>query len=97
MKNIDDVFFRLFRGDSSNKQVLERARELFQQAFHKQMDQKKGSIPMKRSGKKTSEVRQKFSRRKQFVITALLQALNEQGITSWTLEGECTFQSAGVS
>lgn len=86
MRNIDDIFFRLFRGDSSNKPVLEKAKELFQKAFHKQMDQKKGAVPMKRSNKKSQEARQKFSKRKQFVVTCLLQSLQEHGIFTWTIK-----------
>lgn len=74
-----------------NKRVSERAKELFQKAFHFQVQQKKGTIEMKRSGGKNmaNKNRQKFSRRKQFVITALSEAMKEAGISKWKIEGIC--------
>jgi hypothetical protein len=91
LKNIDDVLYKLYNGVSVNKRVSERAKELFQKAFHFQVQQKKGTIEMKRSGGKntTTKNRQKFSRRKQFVITALSEAMKEAGITRWPIEGIC--------
>eukprot|EP01118_Nematostelium_gracile_P018177 TRINITY_DN7_c0_g1_i2.p1 TRINITY_DN7_c0_g1~~TRINITY_DN7_c0_g1_i2.p1 ORF type:complete len:197 (+),score=44.82 TRINITY_DN7_c0_g1_i2:188-778(+) len=87
MKNISDVFSRLYRGDTSNRPVQDRAKELFQQAFHIQVKQKEGAVPMKRSGKKSQKDsnRLKFSRRKQFVVTAIYRALQEQGISTFSI------------
>ncbi len=64
-----------------------RAKELFQQAFRIQVMQKKGSVPMKRSGEKKSKNRQKFSRRKPFVVACIAQALKENGIETWDTKG----------
>jgi len=88
MKNIDEVLLFLYKGDSVNKPVQERAKELFQQAFHFQVKQKQGAVPMKRSGsskKLKDQNRLKFSRRKQFVVTCVLQALKEHNINTWEL------------
>jgi len=88
LKNVSDVLSRLYRGDTSNRPVADRAKELFQRAFHIQVDQKKGAVPMKRTGTKKAQKeanRQKFSRRKQFVITCLYQALKEYGINTWSI------------
>jgi hypothetical protein len=84
------VFYKLTKGDSVNRPVQERAKELFQQAFRMQMAQKKGTVPMKRaSGVEAVRFknRQKFSRRKQFVISCLYQALKEHNINTWGIEG----------
>jgi len=88
LRNIEDVLYKLYNGDTTNKRVSERAKELFQKAFHFQVQQKKGAIEMKRSGGKNlaNKNRQKFSRRKQFVITALIEALKEAGISRWKIE-----------
>lgn len=89
IKNIEEIFYRLSKGDSSNAPAQQRAKELFQQAFHLQVEQKKGTVAMKRSGgsdKKSKKNRQKFSRRKQFVISALFQALKENGINTWNIQ-----------
>jgi uncharacterized Zn finger protein (UPF0148 family) len=78
LKNIDEILYRLYHGDGMNRQVSERAKELFQKAFRIQVEQKKGNISMKRSGHKDKlKNRQKFSRRKQFVVASLFQALEE--------------------
>eukprot|EP01114_Cavostelium_apophysatum_P021096 TRINITY_DN725_c0_g1_i1.p1 TRINITY_DN725_c0_g1~~TRINITY_DN725_c0_g1_i1.p1 ORF type:complete len:302 (+),score=54.57 TRINITY_DN725_c0_g1_i1:118-906(+) len=87
LRNIEEIFYRLSNGDSSNAPAQQRAKELFQQAFHMQVEQKQGKVPMKRSGdKKSKKNRQKFSRRKQFVISALYQALKECGINTWDIQ-----------
>lgn len=87
LRNIEDIFYRLSNGDSSNAPAQQRAKELFQQAFRMQVEQKQGTVPMKRTGdKKSSKNRQKFSRRKQFVISALYQALKECGIETWDIQ-----------
>jgi len=87
LRNIEEIFYRLSNGDSSNAPAQQRAKELFQQAFHLQVEQKQGKVPMKRSGdKKSKKNRQKFSRRKQFVISVLYQALKECGINTWKIE-----------
>jgi len=81
LKNIEEIFYRLSQGDSSNAPAQHRAKELFEKSFHLQVEQKKGAVPMKRSGdKKSKKNRQKFSRRKQFVVSAVYQALKECGI-----------------
>jgi len=88
LRNINDVLYKLYQGDTINKRVSERAKELFQQAFHLQVEQKKGTVSMKRSGgiKDKSKNRQKFSRRKQFVVTCLSRALDEANISRWKIE-----------
>jgi len=58
IKNIEDIFYRLSKGDSNNTPAQQRAKELFEQAFHLQVEQKKGSVPMKRSGDKKSSKKQ---------------------------------------
>lgn len=90
MKNIDEVVDRLYRGDSSNEPVKNRAKELFQQAFHIQQKQKEGVVAMKRSGKKQAEKlnRQKFSKRKQYVVAALYRSFQEHQIHCWTIPGK---------
>jgi hypothetical protein len=65
-----------------------RAQELFQKAFHLQLEQKKGTVPMKRTNaRKTTVNRQKFSKRKQFVVATIYQALKENGVSAWRVEG----------
>lgn len=80
LKNIDEIFFRIYKGDSVNTEAQYRAKELFQKIFRLQVQQKKGAVPMKRSGEKRSKNRQKFSRRKQFVVSCIYQALKEHKI-----------------
>jgi len=87
LRNIDEIFFKLYRGDSVNSPALNRAKELFQKAFHMQVEQKKGAVPMKRSGDaKRLKNRQKFSRRKQFVVSCIYQALKENNIITWNTQ-----------
>jgi len=87
LRNIDDVLYKLYQGDTINKRVSERAKELFQKAFHIQVEQKKGTVSMKRTGNKDkAKSRQKFSRRKQFVVTCLSKALEEANIGRWKIE-----------
>jgi len=88
LKNIEEIFYKLYNGDCMNTQAQQRAKELFQQAFRMQVEQKKGTVPMKRSGenKKSKSNRQKFSRRKQFVISCLFQALKENNISTWNIQ-----------
>jgi hypothetical protein len=88
LKNIDEIFFKLYKGDSVNTSAQHRAKELFQQAFRLQVEQKKGVVPMKRSSgdkAKNKLNRQKFSRRKQFVIACLHRALKESHIDTWDI------------
>jgi len=87
LKNIDEIFFRIYRGDSVNTEAQYRAKELFQKIFRLQVQQKKGAVPMKRSGEKRSKNRQKFSRRKQFVVSCIYQALKEHTIVLRTGNG----------
>lgn len=87
LRNIDEIFFKLYKGDSINTAAQYRARELFQKAFHLQVEQKKGAVPMKRSsGEKRSKIRQKFSRRKQFVVSCIAHALKESNISTWSTQ-----------
>jgi hypothetical protein len=74
--------------------VQERAKELFSKAFRMQVDQKAGKVPMKRTGGDTKlkgSNRQKFSRRKQFVIACVLKALEEYKIKTWSIDGKNYF------
>jgi len=98
LKNIEETFYRLLKGDSSNKPVQERAKELFSKAFRMQVAQKQGSVPMKRSGgdaKLKNLNRQKFSRRKQFVVACLLKSLEEHNIQTWSID-ELNAQLPGI-
>jgi len=98
LRNIEEIFFKLTRGDSHNRPVQERAKELFQKAFYMQLAQKKGTVPMKRTNGVEAvkfKNRQKFSRRKQFVITCLYQALKEHGIHTWDID-ELSAQLDGI-
>jgi hypothetical protein len=86
LKNIDDTMFRLTHGDTMNRAVQERAKELFQKAFYRQMEQKKGNLVMKRNGgQKTTQggIRKKFSKRKQYVVSCIWKALEEQDNKAW--------------
>jgi len=88
LKNIDEICYKLYNGDMTNTAVQTRAKELFQKAFKIQMKQKEGTVVMKRSGSKKAQTqaRLKFSRRKQFVVTCLHKALEEVGISTWTIK-----------
>ncbi len=85
LKNVDDVVHRLYDGDSSGSLIQDRAKELFQKAFRLQAKEKEngfyGEVKKSKSGK-----RQKFSKRKQFVVTSILQALDELKIRKWDLK-----------
>jgi len=85
LKNIDDICFKLYKGDLSNSAAQQRAKELFQKAFQMQVQQKKGAIPMKRSNSKKKDNRIKFSKRKQFVVACLHKALEENNIKTWSI------------
>lgn len=107
LKNVDDTIFRLCNGDTTNKAVAERAKELFQKAFYRQMEQKKGNLVMKKaSGPKTTNgggIRKKFSKRKQYVVSCIYQALTEEGLSAWNIatlsnlvEGEMNVSQSSV-
>jgi len=82
LKNVDEIFFKLYNGDCNNTASQHRARELFQKAFHIQVNQKQGiGAPMKRTG--DNNKRQKFSRRKQFVVACIWASLRENSIKTW--------------
>ncbi|PRP80148.1 hypothetical protein PROFUN_12231 [Planoprotostelium fungivorum] len=82
LKNVDEIFYKLYNGDCNNTASQHRARELFQKAFHIQVNQKQGiGAPMKRTG--GDNKRQKFSRRKQFVVACIWAALRENHIKTW--------------
>jgi len=85
LKNIDEICFKLYNGDLTNSAAQQRAKELFQRAFHMQVQQKKGVVPMKRSNSKKKDNRIKFSKRKQFVVACLHKALEENNIKTWTI------------
>lgn len=79
-RNIDDILYRLFSGEM-NYAVKERAKELFQLSFRLQTAQKKGLKPMNKSSAESKDgKRQRYSRRKQFVVACIYQALKENGI-----------------
>jgi len=90
-KNIEEIIYRLTNGDSTNKPVQERAKELYQKAFYEQVRQKKGEIAMS----KTKNQRKKHSKRKQLVVSFVLKALEENGIKKWTLD-EISSQLDGI-
>lgn len=90
LENIDDVLNRVFL-DEKNQVIENRAKELFQQAFHWQYLQKQGYESKVRGNKfKSRKVpeapRKKFSRRKQFVVACIWQALRENGITGFDIQ-----------
>ncbi len=90
LKNIEEVYFKLTNGDSLNRPVQDRAKELFAKAFRMQLAQKKGEKAFAKRSSGPESVRyknrQKFSRRKQFVVSCLFQALREHGVKTWSIE-----------
>jgi len=76
-RNIDQIMNRLFK-DSQPAAVRARAKELFQQAYLLQLEQKEG----KRGFTNKSTRRQKFARRKPFVVSCVWVALIENGFGS---------------
>jgi len=92
-KNIEESLYHLFQGEH-NAIVEQRAKELFQRSFKIQLEQKEGLKPMNsKQITKSPEMfdvkdkkRQRFSRRKQFVVSCVWFALTEQGITTWSIQ-----------
>jgi len=72
-KNIEELLERLLQ-DTKNTSVQCRAKELFQKAFKLQLEQK--------AGKK----RQRFAKRKQYVVACLFWAFQEHGIHTWSFD-----------
>jgi len=83
MKDIDEVLVRMYNGEISNLPVKLRAEELFQDAFRVQVQQKKGLLDMKRNNSKKKNPRQRFSKRKQYVVACLSEALKENRIDAF--------------
>jgi hypothetical protein len=81
-QNINTVLSKLFMGEIPQK-IKTRAVELFQSNFRVQTDQKKGVLPMD----KFKEKRQRYSRRKQLVVSCVHKALQENSIEWYSVKG----------
>tara|TARA_R110002050_G_scaffold30453_1_gene77965 strand:- start:475 stop:1275 length:801 start_codon:yes stop_codon:yes gene_type:complete len=77
-RNIDRIINSLFV-DSQPAVVRSRAKELFQEAFLLQVHQKEGKKAFNKPKAKAA-VRQKFARRKPFVVASVFVALKEHGL-----------------
>jgi hypothetical protein len=56
---------------------------MYYKIYQKQVEEKSGTKVLKRTNKK----REKFARRKQFVVACILEALKKENITKWTVQG----------
>jgi hypothetical protein len=93
-RNIEEVMLKLQHGYGSNKPVENRAKFLFYNMYKRQVEEKSGTKVMKRTNKK----REKFARRKQFVVACILEALKQQDIRKWTVQDISNmFDGADVS
>ena len=78
-RNIDQVINRMFP-DSQPAVVRSRAKELYQKAFLYQRDQKRGDKEFKKDEEDNNQLRQRYSKRKTYVVTSLYVALKENEI-----------------
>ena len=83
LREVGDALSFHFRGKQFPKHVAIRAKELFQKSHEIQLQQKAGDVAFKkhrRSSNNTSH-RVRYGRRKAFVITAIVVALKEFGVS----------------
>jgi len=83
LREVEDALSLHFRGKPFPKHVFIRAKDLFQKSHEVQLQQKAGDVAFKkhrRSSNNTSH-RVRYSRRKAFVITAIVVALKEFGVS----------------
>eukprot|EP01101_Sappina_pedata_P007822 TRINITY_DN4202_c1_g1_i1.p1 TRINITY_DN4202_c1_g1~~TRINITY_DN4202_c1_g1_i1.p1 ORF type:complete len:212 (+),score=85.53 TRINITY_DN4202_c1_g1_i1:30-638(+) len=73
-KNIDETLERIFSSDMKPQAVQGRAKDLFQKAFRLQVSQKE------------SKKRVRFAKRKQYVVASIFRALEENNISTFTLD-----------
>lgn len=77
--DIKEVLMKISHGCGLNRRVQYRAEYLVNMAFQQQLKQKRDTC-------KKTWTRKKFSRRKQFVVTALWQALREAHLKTWSVK-----------
>jgi len=82
LRDIETVMFYLLDGCGRNLPVESRAKSLFNKAFMIQLEQKEG----KRTFSKKKNVRERFARRKQFVVAVVYYSLMKTGITKWSIK-----------
>eukprot|EP01130_Rhizamoeba_saxonica_P002086 TRINITY_DN11894_c0_g1_i1.p1 TRINITY_DN11894_c0_g1~~TRINITY_DN11894_c0_g1_i1.p1 ORF type:complete len:223 (-),score=41.91 TRINITY_DN11894_c0_g1_i1:56-682(-) len=80
LRDIDSILFSLFDGCSRNVAVENRAKSIFNKAFQQQVDQKSGKVAFKKD-----KQRERFARRKQFVVAAVWKSLRKARITRWSI------------
>eukprot|EP00009_Paramoeba_aestuarina_P009415 CAMPEP_0201522626 /NCGR_PEP_ID=MMETSP0161_2-20130828/18435_1 /ASSEMBLY_ACC=CAM_ASM_000251 /TAXON_ID=180227 /ORGANISM="Neoparamoeba aestuarina, Strain SoJaBio B1-5/56/2" /LENGTH=350 /DNA_ID=CAMNT_0047921535 /DNA_START=113 /DNA_END=1166 /DNA_ORIENTATION=+ len=83
LREVEDALSLHFRGKQFPKHVAIRAKDLFQKSHEIQLQQKAGDVAFKkhrRSSNNTSH-RVRYGRRKAFVITAIVVALKEFGVS----------------
>ncbi len=88
IRNIDEIFSKLYGDSNSNKEARNRAKYLFSLVHKHQLD------------KKTKGERKKFSRRKQFVVTCVYRALwvqNNRETTSEKTQFELAWTPSHIS
>eukprot|EP01120_Amphizonella_sp_Union-15-10_P017135 TRINITY_DN9433_c0_g1_i2.p1 TRINITY_DN9433_c0_g1~~TRINITY_DN9433_c0_g1_i2.p1 ORF type:complete len:102 (-),score=16.93 TRINITY_DN9433_c0_g1_i2:9-314(-) len=73
---------KLLEGCGRNLPVENQAKALYLQAFKLQLAQKEGRARMN----KVNEKRQRYARRKQFVVAALWWALKKNSIKKWSID-----------
>jgi len=82
LRDIETVMFYLLDGCGRNLPVENRSKSLFNKAFLFQLEQKEG----KRKFTKKKNVRERFARRKQFVVAVVYYSLLKNGITKWSIK-----------
>ena len=78
-RNIDQAISRMFP-DSHPAVVRSRAKELYQKAFMYQLEQKQGEKKFRIDEEDQNQLRQRYSKRKAYVVTSLWVALKENRI-----------------
>jgi len=82
IRDIEEIMCKLLQGCGRNLPVENQAKAMYLEAFKLQLAQKEGRTKMS----KTKELRQRYARRKQFVVSALYWALLKNGVKTWSIE-----------
>jgi hypothetical protein len=92
IRDIEEVMMKLLQGCGRNYPVELKAKRLYQNAYELQLAQKEGKVRMNKNKKK----RERFARRKQFVVACVWWALLQHGYNDkWTIE-EISNQLEGI-
>jgi len=87
LRDIETVMFYLLDGCGRNLPVESRSKSLFNKAFKMQLEQKEGKREFKKQGKKEKKNnRQRYARRKQFVVSVVYYSLMKSGVQKWTIK-----------